>query len=103
MTLAEYLVTKMEISAEDAEKVEQLVREYHHTYGHHGHKEKKPVREDAAFVDLIVESEEQAEAVNYDLSKLHCNGCGRNCALSDPNCGRGRMAVQRLNQENEKN
>lgn len=96
MELKEYLQRQLNITSEEADKIVQCVKEYHHTYGTHGHhgpKQKDNEEKNSPF-NLIVESEESVVANNYDLDKIHCNGCGRQCALSDPNCGRGRMTAQ---------
>ena len=33
---------------------------------------------------------------NYDLDKIHCNGCPNNCALSNTRCGRGKMLKEEI-------
>ena len=97
MELKEYLQEKLGVSSEEAEKIADCVKEYHHTYGHHhDHRPKnnKPDENVNPPFHLVVESEEQVRADGFDLDKVHCNGCGRQCALSNPNCGRGKMASQ---------
>ena len=94
MGLKEYLEEELEITNEEAEKIEHALKKYKEKYGHHHHHEKK-VREGhdekKDIFSMIIENKEQCEENNYDLSKIHCNGCPHQCSLDHPNCGRGAM------------
>ncbi len=95
MKLEDYLKEKLNITDEEAEKITNVFKEYKKTYGHahHHDHEKKEVTD---IYSMINESKEDCESNNYDLDKIHCNGCPNNCTLKEPNCGRGKMLKEEI-------
>lgn len=95
MKLEDYLKEKLNVSAEEAKRIAEAFMEYKKTYGHahhheHGRGENKDI------FQVISETKEECVANNYDLDKIHCNGCPNNCALSNPKCGRGKMIKENV-------
>lgn len=81
MKLSEYLVERLDITEDEAMNIVEAVNEYKNRYG-------RKYQEVSVF-SKIIESKEYCESVNYDVSKIHCNGCSSHCPLSNPMCGKG--------------
>lgn len=81
MKLSEYLIERLDITEDEAANIVEAVNEYKNRYG------KKYV--EVSVFNRIVETREYCEQVNFDVSKLHCNGCSNHCSLDNPMCGKG--------------
>lgn len=47
-------------------------------------------------LNVLLESKEYCEKVNYDLTKLHCNKCANHCLLVAYQCERGEKTYNLL-------
>lgn len=86
MELYEYLMKELHLEEELSKKIADKTKEYHHAYGKH-HRDPGPVDPYQAV------RERPGTFDKNDLSKYHCSGCEKGCALSDPACGRGKKTA----------
>ncbi|MDO4283200.1 MAG: hypothetical protein Q4D02_06135 [Clostridia bacterium] len=95
MELEEYLKERLNITSEEATKIANVFKEYKKKYGHeHFHKHKNDDNEDV--YSMICESKEDCIESEYNLEKMHCNGCRNNCTILDPKCGKGSMIQKEI-------
>ena len=88
MTNTEYLMQEFGISEEKAKEVSEKMKELAH-HRHHD-REHDGVGSEEKAEDFILEGTEKIQTVRAMIADLHCNGCGKNCSLMSPGCGRGR-------------
>lgn len=96
MELSEFLQKKLNIDEVEANKIVECFKEYKQTYsnGHnHFHGDRN---NNLNIYDMIVESKEEFEKNNSDLSNIHCNGCFSKCSITAPKCGRGKHIKDNL-------
>lgn len=96
MKLEDYLKEKLDISLEKATEIVNVFHSYKEEYGHGNHKHHDMSTNNQDIYSMIYEPKEYCESINYNLDKLHCNGCHNNCVLSNPNCGRGKMLKEEI-------
>lgn len=95
MKLEEYLKEQLNITEEEAQRIAEVFYAYKKEYGHkHRHHHEGDNKQD--IYSMISESKEECISNNYELEKIHCNGCPNNCMLSNPNCGRGQMIQEEI-------
>lgn len=89
MKIEDFLQDKLNITEEEASKIANALHEYKNLYGKHHHHHEESNNED--IYSMISETKEECLTNNYELEKIHCNGCPNNCNLVTPKCGRGEM------------
>lgn len=88
MSLEEYLQEKLNISLEKSKEIVEVFHEYKKEYGHHSHHMEGKTTNNHSFE-------------TYNLDNPHCNGCTRNCVLSNPNCDIGKRLQEEVLNKNK--